>query len=338
MVLRGIEFPDAVARCLDPSAAPELRRQIARGAVPLPPLQRVASLAILLTDPEEATRAEARAALESLPETFLAEAVAEPSLPEFGVDAVAEVCQERRTLLWSALGHPKLGRQTVERLLGASDPEVVSRLAQNQRFFDRHPELGRQLLTNPLLHPSERSRLTFLYGSPEDEPITVPLEDVPLPQDLPAALLDDSAEPDGTAEGSQNLYQLVQAMSVAEKIKLAMLGSKGARRLLIRDTNKLVAVAVIRSPKIREDEVVVIAQDRTVADEVVRIILNRKDWLKSYPLRLALAQNPKTPIPRALRLLETLQEKDLRQIAKSRNVQGAVSTGAVRVLARRGKT
>ena len=124
---------------------------------------------------------------------------------------------------------------------------------------------------------------------------------------------------------------------MADKIKLAMLGSKGARRLLLRDTNRLVQIAVIRSPKIREDEVLPIAQDRTSTDDVIRIILNRKDWLKGYPIRLALAQNPKTPIPRALRLLETLQDRDLRIIAKSRNVPGVVSGGALRILSKRGK-
>ena len=66
--------------------------------------------------------------------------------------------------------------------------------------------------------------------------------------------------------------------------------------------------------------------------------MERKDWLKAYPIRLALTQNPKTPVPKALRLLETLQERDVRQIAKSRNVASPVSAAAVRLLARRGKS
>ncbi|HSH71315.1 MAG TPA: hypothetical protein VK997_15440, partial [Deferrisomatales bacterium] len=156
-----------------------------------------------------------------------------------------------------------------------------------------------------------------------------------LPPDLPPELLEEFDGPDRAL--SSNLYQHVQSLSVADKVKLAMVGSKGARQLLIRDTNKVVSTAVIRSPKIREDEVQAIAQDRTVSEEILRIILTRKDWLKSYPIRLALTQNPKTPLPRALRLLDTLQERDLRQISRSRNVPSAVSMGATRILAKRGK-
>jgi hypothetical protein len=71
---------------------------------------------------------------------------------------------------------------------------------------------------------------------------------------------------------------------------------------------------------------------------VIRIILDRKDWLKNYQLRLALVQNPRTPLPKALRLLETLYDRDLRLVAKSRNVPSAVSSGALRIVSRRGKT
>jgi hypothetical protein len=164
----------------------------------------------------------------------------------------------------------------------------------------------------------------------------LPAEAPELPRDLPRTLLEDSPEPEDEAE-AKSLYQLVQSLSIAEKIKLANLGSKGARRLLARDTNRVVQRAVLRSPKIREDEVVPIAQDRTVSEELLRIILGRKDWMKNYPLRLAIAQNPKTAVPQALRLLETLQDRDLRALSKSRNVPSPVSGGALRVLARRGK-
>lgn len=337
MLVHGVDFADAVARCFAPEAVVGLRLETARGALPLPPVQRLVSLVVLAADPAEEVRAAARDALAALPDAFLFEALGDPSLPGVAVDLAAGLGAERPQVLWRALEHPALESGTVERHLGSADPEVVSRLAHNQRFFDRNPELARRLLESPLLAPAEKSRLAFLYGGPGDDPLTVPLEDVALPEDLPPELLEDAPET-ASDDSRQNLYQFVQTLSVAEKIKLAMLGSKGARRLLIRDTNRIVSVAVIRSPKIREDEVTAIAQDRTIADEILRIILNRKDWLKNYPLRLALCENPKTPIPRAIRLLETLQEKDLRQIAKSRNVQGAVSTTALRILARRGKT
>ncbi|MBI5016322.1 MAG: hypothetical protein HZB55_12650 [Deltaproteobacteria bacterium] len=337
-MIPGIELPEAVARCVSPDAAEDLRRSVARGAIPLGPRERLSSLAVLLADPVAGIREEARGAWRSLPPSFVVGALEDPLLPTPVVDLVAALEQQRPEIVWKALEHPALGPRTVERFLESEDEEVLHRLARNHRLLGRHPDLARRLLDNPSLHPEEWSRLASLFaeaetGAPAAED-TAP-EAVHLPPQVPRELLDEAVE---GVEESQNLYQLVQGLSVSEKIKLATLGNKGARRLLIRDTNKLVAVAVIRSPKIRDDEVLAIAQDRTMADEVIRVVLGRKDWLKGYPIRLALAQNPKTPLPKAVRLLETLYDRDLRQVAKSRNVPSAVASGALRVLARRGKT
>jgi hypothetical protein len=336
-LIRGLNLPEAVAKCVDSSAPESLRLDVARGALPLAPVERLASLTALLADPSDAVRTAARESWMELPPAFLGDALGDPRLPAPTLDLVAALNADAHELVCRALEHPNVGEKTLRRFAASTDSDILSRIATNQRVLGRHPDLAREVAANPCLHPEERGRLASLYAV---EPLAEtmgprPVAAVALPPDLPQELLDDDASADAEAT---NLYQLVQSMSVAEKIKLATLGSKSARRLLIRDTNKIVASAVIKSPKIREDEVQAIAQDRTVADEIIRIILGRRDWVKSYPIRLALAQNPKTPSPKALRLLETLQDRDLRGIAKSRNVASAVAAGAVRILARRGKS
>ena len=344
-------LPAAVARCVAPHAPEPLRYAAARGALPLPPVQRLCALALLLSDPAEGVRTAAREAWTELPLATLDAALGDATLPEGVLHLVATSQQVSEHQVLRVLEHPAVGPRTLTRL-GASDhPGILSRIAGNQRVLDRHPEVARALMENPLLDPGERGRLVSLYASETAAPETAPqpppadpadaagdgaaAEHGDLPPDLPPELLEEFDEPERAT--SSNLYQHVQSLSVADKVKLAMVGSKGARQLLIRDTNKVVSTAVIRSPKIREDEVQAIAQDRTVAEEILRIILTRKDWLKSYPIRLALTQNPKTPLPRALRLLDTLQERDLRQISRSRNVPSAISMGATRILAKRGK-
>ena len=352
----GLRLPPAVARCIDPGAPESLRLAVARGAIPMAPADRLASLAALLSDPGEGIRAAAREAWQELPSSTLDAALGDPELPELVLHLVAsvEAAEERR--IFQVLEHPCVGERTLLRFCSSNNPGVISRIAQNQRLLDRHPEVALELLDNSLLDPGERGRLVSLYapeaatplvdeagepgtGSepslPDMEAASSAAEAGELPADVPGELLDDRDAPEQAM--STNLFQYVQSLSVAEKVKLAMVGSKGARKLLIRDTNKVVSTAVIRSPKIREDEVQSIAQDRTVSEEIIRIIITRKDWLKSYPIRLALAQNPKTPIPRALRLLDTLQERDLRQVSKSRNVASPISVGATRILAKRGK-
>jgi hypothetical protein len=163
------------------------------------------------------------------------------------------------------------------------------------------------------------------FLSPEE------IEKIELPSDIPEELLGDGRE----VSDGKNIFALVQKLSIAEKIKLATLGSKSARRILARDSNRLVVTAVVRSPKIREDEIAALAQDKAMPDDVILYILQRKDWLKNYPIRMGLCQNPKTPIPRALRLLETLSLRDLRNLSKSRNVPAAVSAGALRMLSKK---
>jgi len=336
----GFPLPEAVARCVSPNAPEALRLAAAQGAIPMPPVERVVSLTLLLADPSPAVRTAAAAGWEELPPNFFADAVRDPRLPEPALDLLAARGAADPGLLRQVLAHPGVGACTLERFVTSEDPGVLDAVAHNQRVLGEHPEVARQILVNPALHPSERGRLVSLYGEPEpaEDPDAGPpeaeVEAAELPADLPRALVEDG--PEAETEG-KNLYQLVQSLSIAAKIKLANLGSKGARKLLARDTNRVVQRAVIRSPKIREDEILPIAQDRTTSDEILRIILERKDWLKHYPIRLALTQNPKTPMPRALRLLETLQDRDLRTISKSRNVSSPVSTGALRVLARRGK-
>ncbi len=311
---------------------PEGKRLVAaRGAVPLPPAELLELLDRLARDPSGRVREEAGRTWESLPDRVLLQALSEPGLSPEVLDRIAATRGASRTLCLKVLEHPGVAARTLARFAGSTDPEVLERVARNQRVLLQASEVVDAVLANPRLPPAERSHLAALAGREE-----VAEEEPPdLPPDLPPELVDDEKEP--VQVQPENLYQLVRSMSVAEKMRLAMLGSKTARRLLVRDTNKAVVRAVVQSPKIREDEVLAIAQDRTVSEEIIRMIAQRRDWLKSYPIRLALCQNPKTPLPRALRLLETLQDRDLRQISKSRNVPSPVSSGAVRVLARRKK-
>lgn len=129
-------------------------------------------------------------------------------------------------------------------------------------------------------------------------------------------------------ESARSLFQSIQAMSVSEKLDLAHRGSKEARSILIRDSNKLVQLAVVQSPKITEGEVLAIANNRQINDEVLKHISINRDWMKNYQVRIALASNPKTPLPIALRQIPFLRQKDLASLAISRSIPRALSVAA----------
>lgn len=134
----------------------------------------------------------------------------------------------------------------------------------------------------------------------------------------------------------ESLYNKILNLGVAEKIKLALMGTKEARDILVRDSNRMVAVAVVKSPKIQESEIETISKSRQVNEDVLRHIAATKEWLKSYSIKLNLCSNSKTPIPIAMKLLTQIREPDLRKLAKSKNVSASLATMARRLLESRG--
>ena len=130
------------------------------------------------------------------------------------------------------------------------------------------------------------------------------------------------------ADTTKSLFQSIQSMSVSEKLDLARKANKEARSILMRDSNKLVQLAVISSPKVTDGEVLMIASNRQVNDEVLRHIANNREWMKNYQIKLALVNNPKTPLPIALREVSYLKQRDLVLIAKSRAISRPIANVA----------
>lgn len=123
-------------------------------------------------------------------------------------------------------------------------------------------------------------------------------------------------------------YQLAQVLGISEKIKFALTGDKEWRSIMIKDSNKLVSGAVLKNPRITDQEILAVAKSNMINEETVRVICNNKDWIKNYQIRKALVENNKTPLPFALRFLSTISEKDLSILAKSKNVSTVIATQA----------
>jgi hypothetical protein len=124
-------------------------------------------------------------------------------------------------------------------------------------------------------------------------------------------------------------------LKLFEKIRLATLGNAFCRQTLLRDSNRLVAMAAIRSPGITDLEVIRAAGNRAVSEDVIRYIANSKEYLKLYPVKLSLVGNPKCPLALTLKMLPTLRPEDLKNIARSKNVPNALSTAARKLSAAR---
>jgi len=164
------------------------------------------------------------------------------------------------------------------------------------------------------------------------------LEKVAALVELPKAaseLLDHSEKPEKKEEERIPIQKLINEMGTAQKVALAMRGNKEARTILIRESNKMVCTAVIRSPRMTEPEIVAAAQSRSVNDEVIRIISKSKDMTRSYNVKVALVKNPKTPLQTALNFLKILRQNDLRAVGASKSVPAAVAEQARAMLKQR---
>ena len=133
-----------------------------------------------------------------------------------------------------------------------------------------------------------------------------------------------------------SLIRKIMFMTVKDRVKLAMKGDREARGILIRDSNKVVATGVIHNPRITDHEIENISSMRQVADEVLRIIGNNRQWARSYPIIHNLVRNPRTPMATAVQILPRIRTKDLKSISLNRNVSQAVRQQAYRLSEMRG--
>ncbi len=138
-----------------------------------------------------------------------------------------------------------------------------------------------------------------------------------------AAVVETLAAPDAEEE-----TQVLASLPIVERMKLAMKGTKGQRAQLIRDSNKLVAAAVLSSPKLTESEVEAFAKMANVSEDTLRTIATNRTWTKNYGVIAGLTRNPKTPAAISMQMLQRLNERDLKMLSIDRNVPEAVRLAA----------
>jgi hypothetical protein len=124
----------------------------------------------------------------------------------------------------------------------------------------------------------------------------------------------------------------IRDLKLSTKIRLATVGTAFHRAVLIRDSNKQVALAAVKSPGIGDQEIVRYSANRALNEDVIRYIAGQREFLKNYQVKYNLVNNPKCPLPTSLRLLAFLRENDLKAISRSKSVPGTLATTAKKLL------
>jgi hypothetical protein len=150
-----------------------------------------------------------------------------------------------------------------------------------------------------------------------------------------------AADEDGDSsreEGPQKratVLQKIRRMSAVQKVKTALTGSQEERMILVRDANKLVARAVLQSPKLSDHEVENFASMKDVGEEILRRIVLSRKFIRSYVVVRALVNNPRTPIDVGLPLLRRINDLDLKWLVLNRNVADVVRNAAQKIIKRK---
>ena len=236
-----------------------------------------------------------------------------------------EVARDARLLAARGALAPRAQEQLALLVLLSDDGDEEVARAAAETLDLLPPEAVRHSLCRPDATPEMRQFFAArgIAVAPEEietAPIEVADPLVDTPTDL-ADLPDEAADPEKVA---------LSSLSVLERMKLAMKGTREQRAALVRDSNKLVSAAVLSSPKVNEAEVETFTKMGNVSEDVLRTIGQNRAWTKNYNIILGLCRHPKTPPAIAMSFVQRLNERDLKAISTDRNAKDGL-----RLLARK---
>lgn len=221
-------------------------------------------------------------------------------------------------VIGALLNNPGILPATLKNIAAHCNGSIFALIADHHRLLVAHPEIIDALKANSRVEPEIKEK----FGLLTEEPVVEAGD---------AEALVDTEEKD-TEELNLSKYQIALELPVGEKIKMALTGDKEWRSIFIKDANKLVSSAVLKNPRITDGEVLAVAKNKSASDELIRLITMNNDWIKNYEVKRALVVHTRTPLSKALRYMSYLTEKDIKALAKSREVSSVIVNNARRML------
>lgn len=343
----------------------EIVATIARGFLPLPQDELIGVLAYLALHPESEISSSARSTLdEEVPRRAMFQYASNEQVDSQHLHRLLELSNDN-LVLEALIRNRAVTDDAIAELARHADPRVQEVIVINQARIIRAPHILDALLENPGLSPDarrraletkeeffeKRARLQQIEEEAAAEAAAAEAEEAAdIPLDPIADLLEKAQEFGETpAEGSlptlteserldpkkASVWAQANFMSVSEKVQMAFKGNRTWRMILVRERNKLICSAVMRNPRMTEQEAESIASMRNVEDEVLRLIASRRDWMSKYNIMITLCRNPRTPAGVVLPLINRLTLKDLKGLKDDKGVQQVVREIARKVYQQR---
>jgi len=230
------------------------------------------------------------------------------------------IFKESEAVVIMAALSPWTDDETLREIAETGPEEAVVLLGEDTTRLRRKPFLVDAIFKNPLTPGTLMAELREI----EDNLHNAHGEDE-VHEDVTRHELIDEVNAD-----EHNIYQMIQNLSMGGKIKLALTGNKASRDLLIKDANKVVALSVLKNPRITEEEVIRLTQTKGTPEDLLRQVARNKEWVKSYHVKTGLVSNPKTPLAISVKLLDHLYDNDIKKLAKSKNIPSVLASSARR--------
>jgi len=317
----------------------ELVLLAARGVLPLSTEEIIALQVALAEGEDEEIARQARKSLETTDPRvmagFLGQHASFDELTYFARSSQHPVIQE--AVLRRRDAPPGLLAEVAERL--SADLQEILLLRQDA--IVEHPAILESLERNARLTPYARRRIAeyreHLVPREEAPPEEEPLPEIPAPEvtdeELAAAIASVRGLPqEGEVDDLTGLSESqVRQLPLPVRLRLSRGAPRGLRQILVRDTNALVALSVIANNPLSDQEVEQICRNRSVCEDVLVAISRRREFMRKYPIVLALVANPRTPIANAMKMIPMLGLRDLRNLAKDKNISEVVRRAANRL-------
>ncbi len=299
-----------------------------------------------------------------LPDAILDGALAAQLDPHV-LDFLSGLVQGKADKLQRIVLNPFAADETIADLARVVNEDgILEIIAKNEQRLLRTPEIIKALYLNPVTRMSTANRclefavrnqvvvdipaykeIAHALGAEKkyDDPMDQALADAEADANFsgvhdPNATEDGVIPDDADLENEDELKKRTSllGLTISQKIRLAHIGTGYQRALLLRDPNRIVAMAAIKSPLVKETEVIRVAQSRSANDDVIRHIAMNRDWLKIHQVKVALVANPKCPLPTSMRLLPHMRLVELRNLSRSKNISSALRNAAKNMLNKKG--
>lgn len=276
----------------------------------------------------------------SLPEERLREVAQNASRDMAKIMLTSPRVRAAEKVLLALQSNPHLTIAEHEDIKAALAGETASEEAEPLEEFEETPEMREFLEKHKAEIEAEEVIFELFHeeGTEADE-----LDDL-----LGLARLDLKDEKTGHAyhekhvnpenDNKLSTLQKLARMTVGERVQAAMKGNKDERFILIRDGAKVVALAVLESPKVTDTEAEMFASMKNVQEAVLRGIASKRKYVKNYAVIRALINNPRTPLDLSLPLMPHLLVMDLKHLSMNKNVSELLRKLALKMFREKSQT